>query len=159
VATATIAAPPAKFAPKPETTYAPGQAFRLGPYTYTITGHRTVTALDGQFSPVQAARGDEFLIVTFSIRNNSRRPRVVSTEAFKLRDVNGALYAACSQGAAAPRTALTKGDLLLTEIEPGVTKALAVAFEVPVGSLKPPVKLLLFERDLSGGHEATVYLR
>lgn len=158
--TATVAG---ALAPKvdsnPENVHPLGEAFRLGPYTYTITGHQTATALDNQFSPVHAAQGDEYLIVTFSIRNDSTKSRVASTDAFKLQDANGAVYAACSQGAAVPRTELTKGDLLLTEIQPGITKVLAAAFEVPAASLKPPVKLLVFEQDLLGGREATVYLQ
>jgi Domain of unknown function (DUF4352) len=139
--------------------HALGKAFRLGPYTYTIAGCKTAATLGDQFSPMRANQGDEYVVVTFSIRNDSTKPRVASIEAFRLQDANGAVYAACSQGAAVPRTQLTRGDLLLTEIQPGITKALAAAFEVPVASLKPPLKLLVFEQDLLGGHEATVYLQ
>jgi hypothetical protein len=149
----------AEVGPNPENVHALGEAFRLGPYTYTVTGHQTATALDNHFSPVQAGQGNEYLIVTFSIRNDSTKSRVMSTDAFKLQDANGAVYAACSQGAAVPRTALTQGDLLLTEIQPGIMKVLAVAFEVPANSLKPPVKLLVFEQDLLGSREAIVYLQ
>jgi hypothetical protein len=143
----------------PGNVYAPGNAFRLGPYTYTITGRQTAATLDGRFSPASANPGDEYLIVTFSVRNDSAKPRVFSTDAFKLQDANGALYAACGQGAAVPRTELTRGDLLLTEIQPGATKRVAAAFEVPAVSVTPPFKLLVFEQDLLGTHEATVDLR
>jgi hypothetical protein len=148
----------AKVAPSPGNVYAPGNAFRLGPYTYTITGHQTAATLDGRFSPASANPGYEYLIVTFSVRNDSTKPRVFSTDAFKLQDADGALYAACCQGAAVPRTELTRGDLLLTEIHPGATKRLAAAFEVPAASLMPAFKLLVFAQDLLGTHEATVDL-
>jgi hypothetical protein len=149
---------PANAAAIPDKHYAPGNAFRLGPYTYTITGHQAAAALDGRFSPASANPGNEYLIVTFSLRNDSTKPRVFSTDAFKLQDAGGGLYAACCQGAAAPRTELTRGDLLLTEIQPGATKRLAAAFEVPAASLTPPFKLLVFAQDLLGTHEATVDL-
>lgn len=145
--------------PRPDHVYALGNAFRLGPYTYTITGSQTDATLDSRFSPVAANPGGDYFIVNFSVRNDSAKPRIFSTDGFKLQDADGALYAACSQGAAVPRSALTKGDLLLTEIQPAATKVLAAAFEVPAASLMPPLKLLLFERDLLGTHEATVYLQ
>ncbi|MBV9999292.1 MAG: DUF4352 domain-containing protein [Verrucomicrobia bacterium] len=159
-AATTVGTPAAmKVTPLQDPVYALGKAFRLGPYTYTVTGHQTTATLDeGRFSPVSANPGDEYFVVTFSVRNDSVKPRVFSIDGFKLQDANGALYAACSQGAAVPRTELTKGDLLLTEIQPAATKMLAAAFEVPAASLAPPLKLLLFERDLLGTHEATVYL-
>ena len=149
----------ARVDPNPKSVYTLGDAFRLGPYTYTIAGYRTATALEWQFSPVPVRPGSEYAIVTFSIRNDSTKPRVVSTEAFKLQDASGQAYEACSQGAAVPRSELTKGDLWLTEIRPGVTKVLAAAFEVPAGSLKPPVRLLVLEQGLLGNRQAMVYLK
>jgi hypothetical protein len=156
---AVAATPKPKVDPSPENVYAVGKAFRLGPYTYTIAGYQTAAALGDQFITMRPKQGDEYGIVTFSIRNDSTKPRVVSTEAFVLEDANGAVYRACSQGAAAPRTPLTKGDLWLPEIQPGATKVLAAAFEVPAGTLKPPVKLLVLEQGLLGSREATVYLK
>jgi hypothetical protein len=158
-AAALAAALTANVDPHPQNAYALGKAFRLGTYTYTIAGHQIVATLDSQFSPVRASEGNEYVIVNFSICNDSAKARVVSTEAFVLEDANGAVYRACSQGAAAPRTPLTKGDLWLTEVQPGVTKELAAAFEVPANSLKPPVKLLVFEQGLLGSREAIVYLQ
>jgi hypothetical protein len=99
------------------------------------------------------------VIVTFSICNDSSKSRVVSTEAFVLEDANGAVYRACSQGGAVPRTPLTQGDLWLTEVQPGITKKLAAAFEVPASSLKPPLQLRVFEQGLLGGREAIVCLQ
>jgi hypothetical protein len=158
-AAALAAALTANVDPHPQNVYARGKAFRLGSYTYTIAGHQIATALGSQFSPVRASEGNEYVIVNFSICNESAKARVVSTDVFVLEDANGAVYRACSQGAAAPRTPLTKGDLWLTEIQPGTTKELAAAFEVPANSLKPPVKLLVFDQGLLGSREAVVYLQ
>ena len=100
---AVAATPRPKVDSNPENVYALGKAFRLGPYTYTIAGYQTAATLGDQFSPMRANKGDEYAVVTFSIRNDSTKARVVSTEAFVLEDANGAVYRACSQGAAAPR--------------------------------------------------------
>jgi hypothetical protein len=145
--------------PHRQNVYTLGNAFRLGPYTYAIAGYETAATLGSRFSPVRASEGNEYVIVTFSICNDSSKSRVASIEAFVLEDANGAVYRACSQGGAAPRTPLTKGDLWLTEIQPGITKELAAAFEVPAHSLKPPLKLLVFEQGLLGSREAIVYLQ
>lgn len=158
VAATVAAVPTADVHPHPQNVYALGKAFQLGPYTYTIAGYATAAALGERFSPVRASDGNEFVIVTFSICNDSSKSRVASTEGFVLEDARGAVYRACSQGGAAPRTPLTRGDLWLTEIQPGITKELAAAFEVPANSLKPPLKLLVFEQGLLGSREAIVYL-
>ena len=151
--------PAVKVHPDAENVYLLNELFQAGPYSYTITGFETTTALGNQFSPMHAGEGNEYLVVTFSVRNDSTRPRVVSTDAFVLEDANGAVYRTCSQGAASPRSPLTRGDVWLPEIQPGSTKALAAAFEVPQNSLQPPVKLLILEQGPSGSREATVYLR
>lgn len=139
--------------------YSLGKAFRLGPYTYTVTGCETAVALGSEFNPMRPNPGNEYVIVTFSVRNDSTKPRVVSTDPLKLADADGAVYTACGQGAAAPRTELTRHDIWLTEVRPGSTKTLAAAFEVPVTALKPPIKLFVFDQGLLGSGEAIVDLQ
>jgi hypothetical protein len=143
----------------PEDVYALGKAFRLGLYTYTIAGYQTATTLGGQFKPVTAGQGAEYVVVTFTVRNDSIRAREVSSEGLRIQDANGVAYGPSRQATAILRPSLEESDNWLTDIEPGITKVLAIAFEVPVASLDKPLKLIIPEQGPFATRQATVYLK
>lgn len=138
--------------------YTLGTAFRLGLYIYTVAGVQTATTLGGQFKPVSAAPGAEYLIVTFTVRNDSIRARELSTADLKVEDANGVTYGPSREAAAVLRPSSEESDSWLTDIEPGVTKVLAVAFEIPEASLKMPLKLIVPEQGPVASRQASVVL-
>lgn len=143
----------------PGDVYTVGKAFRLGLYTYTIAGCEATDTLGGQFKPINASRGTEFVVITFTVRNDSVRPRELSTADLKVEDANGVTYGPSQQAASVLRPSFGDGDNWLTDIQPGVTKVMAVAFEVPDASLKTPVKLIIPEQGPFVGRQASVYLK
>jgi len=151
--------PAAAIASHPEDNYTLGTAFRLGLYTYTVAGTQTATTLGGQFKPVSAAPGAEFLVVTFTVRNDSIRVRELSTADLKIEDANGVSYGPSRPASAVLRPSTEGSDSWLTDIEPGVTKVMAIAFEVPETSLKTPLNLIVPEQGPIASREASVTLQ
>jgi hypothetical protein len=150
---------PTEIDSNPEDVYSLGKAFRLGLYTYTVAGCQTATTLGGQYKPVSAGQGAEYLVVTFTVRNDSIRARELSTADLKVEDANGVTYGPSRQAAAVLRPSLEKSDNWLTDIEPGVTKVVAVGFEVPEDSLKKPLKLIIPEQGPFASRQASVALK
>ena len=145
----------------PAEVYPLGKAFRLGLYTYTVAGCQRASTLGGQFKPLAASQGAEYVVVTFTVRNDSIRGRELSIQALKIEDANGIAYAPSREAAAIlqPSPGAGAGDDWLADIEPGITKVLAVAFEIPVASLKKPLKLIVSEQGPFAGRQAFVYLK
>jgi hypothetical protein len=143
----------------PEDVYTLGKAFRLGLYTYTIAGCQTATTLGGRFKPVSAGQGAEYVVVTFTVRNDSIRARELSTADLKIEDANGVTYGPSRPAAALLRPSLDEGDNWLTDIEPGATKVVAVAFEIPEDSLKKPLKLIIPEQGPFASRQASIALK
>jgi hypothetical protein len=143
----------------PADVYALGKAFRLGLYTYTIAGCQAATTLGGQFKPISAGQGAEYVVVTFTVRNDSIRARELSTADLKIEDASGVTY-----GPSRPATVLLQPSPeesadWLTDIEPGATKVLAVAFEIPKDSLEKPLKLIIPEQGPFASRQASVPLK
>jgi hypothetical protein len=143
----------------PEDVYTLGKAFRLGLYTYTIAGCQTATTLGGQFNPISAGAGVEYVVVTFTVRNDSIRARGLSTADLKIEDASGVTYGPSRPAAALLQPSLEGSDNWLTDIDPGVTKVLAVAFEIPEASLKNPLKLIIPEQGPFASRQASVFLK
>jgi hypothetical protein len=143
----------------PEDVYTLGKPFRLGLYTYTIAGFQTAATLGGQFNPISAGQGAEYVVVTFTVRNDSIRARELSTADLKIEDASGVAY-----GPSRPATVLLQPSPeesadWLTDIEPGATKVLAVAFEIPKDSLEKPLKLIIPEQGPFASRQASVPLK
>ena len=142
-----------------EDAYPLGQAFRFGLYTYTVAGSQTAATLGGQYKPVSAGQAAEYLVVTFTVRNDSMRARELSTADLKVEDANGNPYGPSRQAAAVLHPGPEESDNWLTDIEPGVTKVVAVAFEVPETSLGKPLKLIIPEQGPFASRKASVTLK
>jgi hypothetical protein len=138
--------------------YPLGKAFQLGEYTYTITGCKTVATLGDAFGHPRSGPGATYVVVTFSVRNESKRTRAVPTDDFKLEDANGIIYRNCRDATTALWTSGNENDLFLNEVPPGMTTRSVSAFEVQVASLKQPIKLVIPEVGLFASGTAAVYL-
>ena len=143
---------------KGDDVYRLGQAFQLGEYTYTITGCKTVATLGDAFGHPRSGPGATYVVVTFSVRNESKRTRAVLTDDFKLEDANGLIYRACRDATTALWTSGNESDLFLNEVPPGSTSRFVSAFEVQVASLNEPIKLVIPEIGLFARGTAAVYL-
>lgn len=143
----------------PEDVYSVGKAFRLGLYTYTIAGSQIATTLGGQRNPISADAGAEYVVVTFTVRNDSIRARELSTADLKIEDANGVTYAPSRPATALLQPSLDGSDEPLTDIQPGATKVLAVAFEIPETSLKQPLTLIIPEQGPFASRKASIPLK
>ncbi|MBV9490293.1 MAG: DUF4352 domain-containing protein [Verrucomicrobia bacterium] len=138
--------------------YSVGSPFRLGDYTYTITGCSTTDAVGGASYQLRASPGTRYVVVTFRIRNDAQRSRLALAEDFQLEDANGSTYRSSPEGTAALSAADTDSKDVFNEVRPGATQALATAFEVPLSALKGPMKVIVLEQKLFAGAKATVNL-
>jgi hypothetical protein len=151
-------APVAQIDSPQEDVYPLGKPFQTDECTYAITGYRTATTLGTGPQRVSAAENDAYVLVNFTVRNDSDRRRALPTDAFKLQDANGAVYRGCGEAATA-RLALEEGQRGWIELSPGGTKRLVAAFEVPVTASRGTMKLVIPEEDLFAPGQAVVYLK
>jgi hypothetical protein len=139
---------------KADDVYPLGKGFQLGEYTYTITGCKTAATL----GRMRSGPGATYVVVTFSVRNESKRTRAVPTDGFKLEDAKGIVYRNCRDATTALWLSGNENDLFSNEVPPGMTTRSVSAFEVQVASLKQPIKLVIPEVGLFASGTAAVYL-
>jgi hypothetical protein len=89
----------------------------------------------------------EFLIVRLVVRNDSKATRTIGATFMTVVDAKGHEFSTSSDGCMALSMSGDKtAELLLTEVQPGLEKKIAVVFDVPPGSknltLKVPSGLL-----------------
>jgi hypothetical protein len=149
-----VPTPTASVGSKGDDVYPLGKGFQLGEYTYTITGCKTAATL----GRIRSGPGATYVVVTFSVRNESKRTRAVPTDDFTLEDAKGTIYRNCRDATTALWTSGNESDLFLNEVPPGITTRSVSAFEVQVASLKQPIKLVIPEVGLFASGTAAVYL-
>jgi hypothetical protein len=149
-----VRTPTASAGLKVDDVYPLGEAFQLGEYTYTITGCKTAATL----GRIRSNPGATYVVVTFSVRNESERTRAVPRDDFTLEDANGTIYRNSRDATTALWASGNKSDLYSNEVPPGVTTRSVSAFEVQAASLKQPIKLVIPEAGLFSSGTAAVYL-
>jgi hypothetical protein len=153
-----VPTPTASTGSKGDDVYPLGKAFQLGEYTYTITGCKTAATLGEAFGRIRSGPGATYVVVTFSVRNESKRTRAVPTDDLKLEDAKGIIYRNCRDATTALWASGNENDVFLNEVPPGTTTRSVSAFEVQVASLKQPIKLVIPEVGLFASGTAVVYL-
>lgn len=134
------------------------EEFKLGEFTYKVKQVTTYTAIGSGYAEKRASEGARFVVVEFTIRNDSNATATVLTDDFRIVDAQGREFRPSSEG----NTALAmsgKKDLFLSELHPGLTKTMATAFEMPDAAAKGVFTLVIPEKGLLGAGSVRITLR
>lgn len=163
---ATQAAPPAlPQAPAPEVPAVPprdfdhflGDTFTHGTFEYRIRSLERRTSIGNRFAREETGSGSTFLLVHYTETNRGSETVTGTEGPMQLRDQAGRTFRPSSR--AMTSLAMSgRGDLLITELHPGVGREATVAFEIPADPNQRLI-LLVQERGLFGTGEHRVLLR
>jgi hypothetical protein len=107
----------------------PRQEFVFGSVTYQVTDQRDEESL-GEGSTGVTAKG-RFHIVILHVRNDAPEPLQFGADSFALFDERGRRFSANEEASAAAATDLDAEDPFGEPLQPGLTAAWAIAFDVP----------------------------
>jgi len=129
-----------------------GESFRLGNFSYTIAG-ASMTTLIGDTYPTSGA---VFVVVNYSIRNESNKTRTAMTNDFVLKDAESREFSPSANANTALSMTGQVDDFILTELQPGLTKQSMVAFEIPAAAFKGELILVVPEKGWGAGKREIV---
>ena len=135
-----------------------GQAFKLGDFTYTVKGVTTYAAIGTAFAEKRASDGARFVVVTYAIRNEGNETATVLTDDFRIIDAQGREFRPSSDGNTALAMSGSK-DLLASELQPGIARNMATAFEMPETAAAGTFTLVIPEKGLLGTESVRITLR
>ncbi len=120
--------------------------FKLGDFTYNVKSVSIETSVGNGYAEKQASEDARFLVVEYTIRNDSDATATVQTGDFRIIDAAGRAYRPSTEA----NLALGK-DFLISEVQPGLKKKLRVAFEMPTESANGVVTLVIPEKGFGAG--------
>ncbi len=137
-----------------------GETFRLGDFSYRILGSRDEGYVGRPPLAVEAGLGGRFLIVRYSVTNESNKTRTVVSDDFILRDGKGREYRPAAKALTALLSSEENKDFLLSELQPGLQHVTSTAFEVPTQSIYGDGSLTLIVPEKGwGGKRVEVLLK
>lgn len=145
--------------PTPENQRAIGEEFTLGDYTYRITGYSVTSRVGSGYSQDTAEAGAKFVLVNFTIRNDSNKTQQVLADDFKIKDQQDRVFSNDSKATTALVMSGGKKDVFLREIQPGLTSKGVTVFRVPADVVQQPMLLQVPQKGtFFGGKTVTVPL-
>ncbi len=141
-------------------TCALGQPFTLGKFRYTISERATLQSIGNNFIQRQPQPGATFLIVTYTIENVGNETETALSSDFYLLDHLGRKFRTSSHAETAlAMSSNGQKDLILSELQPGVSKTTQQVFELPLQSVQTKgLKLMVPEKGFLGRKEIAVPL-
>ena len=125
------------------------EEFRLGEYTYNIKRVVTDIAIGSGYAEKRATEGARFVMVEFTIRNDSKTTQTVLTDDFRIVDEQAREFSPSSEANTALAMSGEK-DFMLTQLQPGLTKTMHTAFEMPDAAAKGVITLVIPEKGGTG---------
>lgn len=140
-----------------------GDTFTLGKFTYRVIGVEAVKEIRGAggFVRQKASPDSAYLVVRYEIANNGKETATVMADDFEIVDSQGRKFRPSSEATTAYVMGGGKKDLLVTELQPGITRAEVQLFEIPTSELSTGTtgtKLVIPEKGLLGHRSVTVIL-
>jgi hypothetical protein len=130
------------------------EPFDLGDYTYCITDAFVSNRVGGAYlgqSPEENAR---YVIVQFTIRNNTKGTKEVLADDFKLQDSQDRVFTIDSDA-----NIYVGHDFLLRELQPGITKKARCVFQIPVEALDGRLQLIVPKKQLFSSDFVFIQIR
>lgn len=135
------------------------QKFRLGDYTYEIKRCELRARLGSEYMVSKPGAGAVFLVVRFTIANETKKTATVLSDDFTLRDGQGREFQPASNALTALMMEGENKDFFLTEIQPGVEKESITAFEIPKTALSDTLALIVPEKGFAGSQTVEVLIK
>jgi hypothetical protein len=135
-----------------------GETFQLGEFSYMVTEVKTAKNLGNQFMKEEAGEGATFLIVYFTIRNDGKETATVMKDDFEIRDTQDRTFRSSSNA----NTALAMSnddDFMISELQPGLQKTTATAFEVPEDVIANNFDIVVPEKGWTGSGSLAVAVK
>lgn len=152
-------APTVPVDPRAANRHRTGESFRLGGFTYRVTAMEMVDRIGNQFLNKNAGPGALFVIVKYEITNTGNETETVLAGDFEILDDHGRRFRPSSEASTTYAMAGGDNDLLVSELQPGITRASVQVFEVPEASLREGIDLRIPEKGVWGSGEAFVGMR
>jgi hypothetical protein len=134
-----------------------GESFQLGDFTYKIVDFQKVPYLGNEIIHKQADPGAIYLIVSFEITNKSNSTQTVLTDDFEIQAA-GKSYRADSDALTVYSMMGQNHDLILSELQPDITRRSATIFLVPERVLEGKLYLRVPEKGVFSSGEVIVAL-
>ena len=136
--------------------YKIGEQFKLGDYTYKVIKIVTASRLGNQFVREVAGQDEKFVVVYFTIRNDSNKTQTVMADDFQIIDAQGRQFSTDSEASTALLMSGVSKDFLIRQIQPSLTKNAVTVFRVPADAISGPMTLAVPEKGLFSSGKATV---
>lgn len=122
------------------------QKFRLGDFSYAIGSCVVPASIGPRDLRTEPSSGASFVVVRYTILNETSRTKTVLSDDFTLRDVKGRQFRPAAKALTALMMDDQNKDFLLTELQPGIEREAVTAFEVPSDSIAYPMVLVVPEK-------------
>jgi predicted SnoaL-like aldol condensation-catalyzing enzyme len=132
-----------------------GEEFKLGKFTYLIKEIWSASTVGSGYAGKTASDGAVFVVVRFSIRNDGNETETVMADDFRIIDAKKREFHPSSEA----NTALVMSggkDMILSQLQPGVKKDSATAFEVPEAVVCNGYDLVIPEKGFLGSGKVVI---
>lgn len=126
---------------------------RQGDLSYNITGEDVSSSIGDEQSGAKAEEGARFVIIYFTVRNETDATRTVSANDFKLQDAKDRLFSVSTDA-----IKFVERDVIFRQLQPGITKKAATVFEIPIHSLTGQLTFIIPRESGSGAPAVRVNL-
>lgn len=137
---------------------AQGQTFRLGDFSYTIGQCYYKHEIGQRGFETLPSNGAFFLVVRYTIQNESRETQTVASDDFTLRDAKGREFSPSSKALTALMMSGANKDFILSELQPGLEHQTMTAFEVPESATHGGLFLIVPQKGLFSSGKREVVL-
>lgn len=135
------------------------EPFRLGKFTYTVTGAEVLDTIGRGYGRKKASDGASFIVVHYTIVNEGNKTETVMSDDFQIVDAKGRQFRPSSEANTALMMSGKDKDFILSELQPGIPKSMATAFEVPNTVLEAPFQLVIPEKGFLGTDKVIIGLQ
>ena len=136
-----------------------GEDFRLGDFTYNVKRVTSSTTIGSGFAKKRASEGARFVVVEYTILNESNVTETVLADDFRIVDSQKREYRPSSEANTALMMSGETKDFVISEVQPGIKKKMQTAFEMPEASVMGGFTLVIPEKGLLGTGSVRISLR
>lgn len=133
-----------------------GDRFEIGSFAYVIEHLEVTRRVGGRFARENASDGARFVLVHYKLENLGMKTETVMVDDLVLVDARGREFRSSSRANTALAMSQRKKSLMFDELQPGLSRDLVTAFEVPAEVADQPMTLVVSEKGLLGTGKVAV---
>ena len=127
-----------------------GDRFELGAFAYFVDRLEVTRRVGGRFVREDASDGARFVLVHYTLENLGTQTETVMVDDLVLVDARGRQFRASSRANTALAMSQKKTGLVFDELQPGLSRKMVTAFEVPEDVTSQPMTLVVAEKGILG---------